>query len=139
MVGGYVPVRGGAIDWIAVTTARMNGWKTRTFLEKTCLHHRPMGTGSGSVLKARFRHGIKDYYVGSHPLWQLLRGAFQMREKPYFIGGMLLIAGYCWAWANRLKAPLPSELRAFHRSEQLTRLREYVREVQLSKYTSARP
>ena len=31
-VGGYVPIKGGAIDWIAVTTARMNGWKTRTFV-----------------------------------------------------------------------------------------------------------
>src|SRR5271156_4765549 len=30
-VGGYVPIKGGAIDWIAVTTARMKGWQTRTF------------------------------------------------------------------------------------------------------------
>src|SRR5256885_513824 len=35
-VGGYVPVRGGAIDWIAVTTARMKGWDTRTFTEQVC-------------------------------------------------------------------------------------------------------
>ena len=29
-IGGYTPVKQGAIDWIAVTTARMRGWKTRT-------------------------------------------------------------------------------------------------------------
>ena len=31
-IGGYVQVKGGGIDWIAVTTARMKGWKTRTFV-----------------------------------------------------------------------------------------------------------
>ena len=44
-VGGYMPIKGGGIDWVAVTTARMMGWQTRTFTEKNCLHHRPMGTG----------------------------------------------------------------------------------------------
>ena len=43
-VGGYTPIKGGGIDWVAVTTARMKGWQTRTFLEKTCFHHRKMGT-----------------------------------------------------------------------------------------------
>ena len=44
-IGGYFPIKGGGIDWTAVTTARMIGWQTRTFTDKTCLHHRPMGTG----------------------------------------------------------------------------------------------
>src|SRR5205085_1260739 len=44
--GGYVAIKGGGIDWIAVTTARMNGWVTRTFLEKVCYHHRKIGTGN---------------------------------------------------------------------------------------------
>jgi len=33
-IGGYVPVKGGGIDHIAVITARMKGWKTRTFPRK---------------------------------------------------------------------------------------------------------
>src|SRR5262249_21683996 len=41
-IGGYTPVKGGSIDHIAVITARMRGWKTRTFTEKSCLHHRAM-------------------------------------------------------------------------------------------------
>src|SRR4030042_920703 len=45
-IGGYKPIRGGGIDWVAVTTARMKGWKTRTFAEKTCLHHRKIGPGN---------------------------------------------------------------------------------------------
>ncbi len=66
-VGGYRPIKGGGIDWVAVTTARMHGWTTRTFLERTCTHHRAMGTADRNPVKARFRHGQEDYYVGNHP------------------------------------------------------------------------
>lgn len=72
-VGGYTPIKGGGIDWVAVNTARMKGWQTRTFLEKTALHHRKMGTANRNPLMARFKHGQEDYYVGGHPLWQVLR------------------------------------------------------------------
>ena len=30
-IGGYVPIKGGSVDHVAVLTARMKGWKTRTF------------------------------------------------------------------------------------------------------------
>src|SRR5271169_411719 len=43
-IGGYVPNKAGGIDWIAVTTARMKGWKTRSFREKAFFHHRSLGT-----------------------------------------------------------------------------------------------
>lgn len=123
-IGGYVPIRGGGIDWAAVTSARMKGWKTRTFLETVCYHHRKMGTANRSRLAARFHHGQEDYYVGGHPLWQVLRGVVQMRERPFVLGGLALLAGYFWAWAKRMESPVSPELRAFHRREQLARLRD---------------
>lgn len=123
-VGGYVPIKGGAIDWIAVTTARMKGWQTRTFLEKTCLHHRKIGTGTDSELMVFFRYGQKAYYVGGHPAWELLRGAFQMRKKPLLLGGAYFQAGYLWAALTRTKRAVSPELMAFHRREQMARLRE---------------
>src|SRR5262249_40102757 len=60
-IGGYVPVKGGAIDRIANIAARMKGWKTRTFTEKMYSHHRQMGTAQQGVLAARFKDGAKDY------------------------------------------------------------------------------
>jgi glycosyltransferase involved in cell wall biosynthesis len=36
-LGGYVPAKRGGVDWIAVTTARMKGWKTRSFREETAV------------------------------------------------------------------------------------------------------
>jgi glycosyltransferase involved in cell wall biosynthesis len=123
-VGGYVPVKGGAIDWIAVTTARMKGWETRTFTEKVCFHHRKLGTGSGATgqLRMRFHYGKKAYYVGGHPVWEISRGMFAMRRKPLILGGLSFIAGYLCAALARIERPVSAELIAFHRGEQMTRL-----------------
>jgi poly-beta-1,6-N-acetyl-D-glucosamine synthase len=122
-VGGYVPIKGGAVDWIAVTTARMKGWRTRTFTEKVCFHHRELGTGGDNSWMVRFRYGQKAYYVGGHPLWALLRGLFQMRKRPWIIGGLLFEFGYWWSFLTRMPRPVSQELIAFHRGEQMARLK----------------
>lgn len=122
-VGGYVPIKGGAIDWVAVTTARMKGWQTRTFTEKVCFHHRKLGTGTHSPLWVRFHYGTKAYYVGGHPLWELVRGLFQMRQQPRILGGSFFMMGYVWAFLRRMPRPVSPALMSFHRSEQMARLR----------------
>ncbi len=125
-VGGYTPIKGGGIDWVAVTTARMKGWETRTFLERTSRHHRRMGTADRSPLMARFRHGQEDYYIGGHPLWQVCRGVSQMKARPYLLGGLFLMLGYFWAMARRTPRPISTELISFHQAEQLARLRKVI-------------
>jgi glycosyltransferase involved in cell wall biosynthesis len=131
-IGGYVPVAGGGIDWIAVTTARMRGWKTRTFLEKVCHHHRPMGTAAAGTVKALYRLGRQDYFLGGHPLWEVFRAAFQTTRKPYAVGGLVLLAGYMGALVSRVERPVPPELVTFHRSEQMQRLRHCLRRPAVS-------
>ncbi|HET7104299.1 MAG TPA: glycosyltransferase family A protein [Terracidiphilus sp.] len=123
-IGGYVPVKGGAIDNIAVISARMKGWKTRTFTDKTCIHHREMGTAQTGVLRARFKFGCKDYAIGNHPMWELFRGTYQMGNRPYLIGGIATVAGYFWALLRRAERPVSRELIAFHRGEQMRRLKQ---------------
>ena len=122
-VGGYVPVKGGAVDWIAVTTARMHGWKTRTFTEKVCFHHRKLGTGNNTGLMVRFHYGEKAYYVGGHPLWIFTRSIFEMKQKPAVLSGLAFGFGYLCALLRRMPRVVSSELAAFHRAEQLARLR----------------
>jgi hypothetical protein len=85
-----------------------------------------MGTASRSRLMARFQHGQEDYYVGGHPLWQVVRGIFQMKEKPFGLGGLFLILGYGWAMAKKTQRPVSPELIAFRRAEQMTRLRKMI-------------
>jgi len=123
-IGGYRPIKGGGIDWVAVTTARMLGWTTRTFVERTCVHHRAMGTADRSPVKARFRHGQEDYYVGNHPLWELARSLFQMKNRPLILGGLSLLFGYTYAWLAGKPNPIPAELRSFHRREQRERIQK---------------
>lgn len=122
-IGGYIPIKGGGIDWTAVTTARMKGWKTRTFTEKTCFHHRSIGTGNSNSLMAWFRQGYKDYYLGGHPVWEVSRTIYQMRSRPYLLGGLFLFCGYIWAFLSRVERPVSQDLIRFNRSEQMQRLK----------------
>lgn len=122
-VGGYMPIEWGGIDWIAVRTARLKGWETRSFSDKIFFHHRPMGETDSSTLKARFDYGRKDYFLGNHPLWQVFRVGYQMLKRPYVIGGLMLGAGYVYSLVARIERPITPELLKLHRREQLQRLK----------------
>lgn len=134
-IGGFVPLKGGAVDWIAVTTARMNGWSTRTFLEKTCFHHRRLGTGTDNCLMVRFRYGQKAYAVGGHPVWELSRAIFQMKEYPPLIGSLFFLAGYLSSFVTSGERPVSQKLLDFHRGEQMARLRQAV--LRVTRYRAA--
>jgi glycosyltransferase involved in cell wall biosynthesis len=126
-IGGYVPNRAGGVDWIAAMTARMKGWKVRSFPEKRFHHHRTLGTAERSPLQALFSYGEKDYYLGGSPVWQLSRVAYRMTKKPRITGGCALLLGYCWAALKRTKRAVSPELMRFHRREQMKKLRTIFR------------
>jgi hypothetical protein len=122
-IGGYIPHRAGGIDWMAVTTARMMGWKTESFRERSFFHYRHLGTAERSVLASSFSYGEKDYYLGGHPIWELFRCAYRATKPPYILDGLALWLGYCWAFLCRTPRPVSRELMAFHRKEQMTKLK----------------
>jgi biofilm PGA synthesis N-glycosyltransferase PgaC len=123
-IGGYVPNRGGGIDWIAVTTARMKGWQTRNFADRRFHHYRTMGTAERSKVGAMYDYGKKDYFLGGSPVWELFRAAYQMTKKPRLIGGLALFWGYCSEALRGAKRPVSPELMRFHRGEQSQKLRK---------------
>jgi len=125
-IGGYVPLKGGGIDVIAVLTARLKGWRTRTFTEKVSHHHRLMGSAQQRTkILAAFAVGQKDYRLGFHPVWQLFRSLYQMSRRPYVIGGAALFTGYCWAMLYRYQRSVDRELLEFQRQDQMRRLRKF--------------
>jgi glycosyltransferase involved in cell wall biosynthesis len=126
-VGGYIPNPAGGIDWIAVTTARMKGWKTRSFFEKRFHHFRTLGTAGKSSWAASFSYGEKDYYLGGSPLWQFFRVAYRTTKQP--VDGLALLSGYCWAAIRRTERPVSRELMRFHRREQTKKLRAIFRSL----------
>jgi poly-beta-1,6-N-acetyl-D-glucosamine synthase len=120
-IGGYIGNPAGGVDWIAVTTARMKGWKTCSFPEKRFHHYRSLGTAERGIVASLFSYGEKDYYLGGSPVWQLFRVCYRSAKHP--VGGLVLLAGYCWAALRRMKRPVSRELMCFHRREQMKKLR----------------
>lgn len=120
-IGGYIGNPAGGVDWIAVTTARMKGWKTCSFPEKRFHHYRSLGTAERGIVASLFSYGEKDYYLGGSPIWQLFRVCYRSAKHP--VGGLVLLAGYCWAALRRIKRPVSRELMCFHRREQMKKLR----------------
>ena len=128
-IGGYVPIAIGGIDLVAVLTARMKGWQTRSFPEKSCVHHRKMGTAKRSTLAASFKGGQGDYMLGMHPVWEIFRCIYQMSAPPVLLGGSLRLAGFFWGVATRVEKVVPDDLVKFRRAEQMRRLRDFMRRV----------
>lgn len=122
-IGGYATSRAGGIDWIAVMTARMKGWKVRSFSEKRFIHHRVMNTAERGLLAAYFSYGQKDYYLGGSPIWEIFRIGFRAMKKPYLVGAASMLCGYCHAAWTRMERPVSVELMRFHRYNQLRKLR----------------
>ncbi len=122
-IGGYVPNPAGGVDWIAVMTARMKGWKVKAFPEKRFHHYRALGTAGKGTLRALFSYGEKDYYLGGSPVWQLFRVTYRMGKKPVLLGGLALLSGYIWAAFRRVQRAVSPELQRFHRNEQMKKLK----------------
>src|ERR1019366_745988 len=126
-IGGYVPVKIGGIDLVAVLKARMKGWQTRTFPEKTCVHHRVMGTAKQNRLAVAFVGGGGDYMFGTHPAWELFRCIYQMTHRPIVLGGIFYLAGFIWAAIHRIEKAVPPDLAQFRRAEQMRRLHSFTK------------
>ena len=127
-IGGYQPISSGGIDLVALLSAQAKGWQTRRFDEKVCRHHRNVGSGDHvSVYKRLLNRGKKDYILGSHPAFEIFRSAYQMKNRPYIIGGLLNLFGYVWAMLRHVERTMPEELIELRRSDQMQRLKDFLR------------
>jgi len=125
-IGGFVQHL--AWDGIDVHTAAMMGWETLSTYDKDAWlwHHRVMGSSDRDLFVGRMRWGRGNWYLGYHPLYAMVAGVNRMREKPYFIGGLLMIAGYCWAAIRRLPRYDNPEFQRYLRRWQNGRLKDAV-------------
>ncbi|MGA9142872.1 MAG: glycosyltransferase family 2 protein [Candidatus Acidiferrales bacterium] len=128
-IGGYSPIKTGGIDLVAVITARMKGWQTRSFLDKTSVHHRKMGTAKHNPLGAIFNGGFTDYTHGCDPVWECFRSVYQMTRSPIVLGGCFCMAGFLWAMVTRAEKVVSPELVRFRKSEQMRRLRDFRKQM----------
>jgi len=122
-IGYYLPFKYGGEDAYMETSARMMGWEVQTLTDLKVLHHRPTGTGMGSLSKANLRNGKMFYTLGYSPIFFLVRCLYRILDKPILIGSTLNIIGYLWAFFTNEKSPASDAFINFVRSEQRERLK----------------
>lgn len=93
-IGGFV--REVMWDGIDFHRARMAGYRTASLPipELRITHLRLMGSSDANIYRGRRRWGRGQWFMGSAFPYLLASGIFRMFEKPYGIGGLLIIYGY---------------------------------------------
>lgn len=93
-IGGFV--RELMWDGIDFHRARIAGFRTRSFEdpELRIVHLRLMGSSDRHVFAGRLRWGRGQWFMGSSFPYIVASGVKRMAERPYLIGGILIVAGY---------------------------------------------
>ena len=97
--------------------------RVRSFDEMRFHHYRLLGTAEMNRFQAISDYGKRAYFLGGSPVWQLVRCAYRIPQKPYVLGAVALGWGYFWASLRRVKRPVSREMIRFHRKDQMNRLR----------------
>jgi biofilm PGA synthesis N-glycosyltransferase PgaC len=122
-IGGFVA----EVMWDGIDfhRARIEGYRTASFPaeELRIIHLRLMGSSDRSIYVGRLRWGRGQWFMGSAFLYVLASGVFRAREKPYGIGGLLIVAGYLGAWLRGAPRYADPEFRRDLQGWQQARLR----------------
>lgn len=124
-IGGFLPLKWGGEDSIACASARMRGWKIKTFEEYMVLHHRKTGSVGENIFQINLHLGKRDFHRGLIPIAQFTKSINRVFEKPIIIGSLLQFLGY---WASKLKREkliLDQSLIRFIKEEQKRRIKEF--------------
>jgi len=126
-IGGFV--REVMWDGIDCHRCRQLGWKAASIddPELKIYHLRQMGSSHRSVFRGRMRHGYGQYFMGTHPLYMMVSGVFRMKERPYILGGLLMIVGYFKAAFGGVKQHGDPAFRKHLRQWQMARLFPWLR------------
>lgn len=123
-IGGYSVLKYGGDDTLADIMARMNGWQTKYFPQYQAIHYRTTGTGNGAhLLAAKYRNGLAEYVLGTHPLFALaksFRRAFL--EKPFLLASTARLVGFLSGYFMVQKREVPDTVLNYVRKEQIKRL-----------------
>ncbi len=115
-IDGYHPYD--HADVVAVTMARMKGWKVRCFPEIRALHHGQPGNSVKEKVPICFQMGQADYVAGNYAPFILGRCVLRSFHKPVLFAGLSMLAGYLWAGLSRKERRMPRDVLAYMRRDQ---------------------
>jgi len=125
-IGGFLPLEHGGEDWCAEVTARMKGWRVRSFPELVVYHHHG-SKGWVGRMRRRYREGMMDFCLGSHPLFEIAKLARRLQGRPLIVGACVRLCAYVFAACYRERRIVSEEFVRFLRQEQMERLRAFTR------------
>lgn len=120
-LGGYTPFTWGGSDTHAEVRTRMLGKRVQSLPGFKAYHHRPTGGGFG-LSRYQFRGGMMDYYLGTHPVYEMARLIRRLPGKPFAVGSLVRFAGFIYAYVSGQKREVSPEFMRFLRKEQMQRL-----------------
>jgi poly-beta-1,6-N-acetyl-D-glucosamine synthase len=114
---------GTKLGWDGQDEARANyyGWTTRSYEDVPIYHHRETG-GSVGRLKFCRNMGLAAYYIGYHPVFQILRIIVSLLRKPFFFGSLMMLTGWAEGYLRRMPREDRQEVVEYVRKQQINRL-----------------
>lgn len=108
-------------DTIDEVKANMLGWTTKTFPLLKLIQHKPTGGADGNW-RNWFKNGRANYITGYHPLFMLAKCAKRVKNKPFLLESIALLAGFCSGYLKRIQQVPDTNVISFLRQQQLRRL-----------------
>lgn len=122
-IGGLIPIPEGGWDGMTCAMARMHGYRTRLFTDLVVDHLKPRNIAEGGVVRRKWQMGVRDYAVGYHPVFELVKCISRLKDPPLVIGAVAWWIGYLTAAVQRRPRVVDPTVVAHVRSEQMDRLR----------------
>lgn len=116
-IGGLKPNLGW--DTIDELKANMLGWTSRSFPELKVIHYRK--TGAMSRLP-QLNMGKAAYFIGYHPIFIIVKSILCILKKPFLLGSLGLIYGFCIGYIRKSPRLDDRELIQYLRKQQINRI-----------------
>ena len=113
----------GGWDMLTCAESRMNGFETALLTHLMIDHLKPRNIAQGSVIRRRWQCGVRDYVLGYHPAFEVVKCLGRLKESPVVVSAVSWWIGYLSAALLRKERPIPPDLLAHIRGEQLSRLK----------------
>jgi glycosyltransferase involved in cell wall biosynthesis len=119
-LGGYLEA--GHADCVAVSRAKMKGWKVKTFPDVRAFQYEMPKNTIREKVPTCFRMGHMDYLMGGLFTFQLIRCINRMIHPPFFFAGAAMLMGYFKPRYCKEKIRVPQTVVEYMQLEQVDKL-----------------